>query len=347
MVNLALAVLCLGEFALLLDLGNRLFGTYVRTPTSAAFRILLVTSVLIALAFPAAGLFVDVNARPARLSLYLGAAIASVAFLFFLFPYRRGIRPLRDNRQSLSRVLVKGIVLHEFTVALPEFPQAAEALSCLVLTDLHCNRGRQLALIKAAVAELRDDPVDFVFILGDLGENVSLLPEVLVAINDLVARRGKFCVLGNHDQEGNRLGLLLNLLEENHVRVLIDEYHEVEHLGVSLFGVGYPPIHANEVARPTDRFVIALTHSPDSLPDLARAGVGIAFAGHTHGGKVRIPCVGALLVPSKLGRFLDEGWFKCGTTLMYVSRGIGYFPGRFGNVGEICRVILSSSLKAG
>ena len=45
--------------------------------------------------------------------------------------------------------------------------------------------------------------------------------------------------------------------------------------------------------------------------------------------------LGPLLVPSRFGRVFSEGWYRTGNTAMYLSRGIGYFPGRRGRVGEI------------
>ncbi len=48
----------------------------------------------------------------------------------------------------------------------------------------------------------------------------------------------------------------------------------------------------------------------------------LAFAGHTHGGQVRLPLVGPLWLPPGSGRFV-EGWYEEAGTKMYVSRGVG------------------------
>lgn len=49
----------------------------------------------------------------------------------------------------------------------------------------------------------------------------------------------------------------------------------------------------------------------------------MALVGHTHGGKLALPLLGRVLVPSKYGRFLDEGWFQLGDTRLYITPGLG------------------------
>jgi hypothetical protein len=270
--------------------------------------------------------------------------LGAISFVHFLIPYRWGIRRPANPPPVSERPLVAGVCLRNFTLELPGLSDAARELTCLVLSDFHCNTQRQLTLIRNAVDLLEKEPVDLVFLLGDFGENQSLLPEVIAAVSSLPGRFGTYCVLGNHDYEGGRQTLVERLLRERSVRVLTDEFVELPQFGIAILGLAYPWSGCS--VRPARRsgFVLALTHTPDNLPYLDRLGVPLAFAGHTHGGKVRLPAIGAVLVPSKLGRFLDEGWFQRGGTLRYLTRGFGYFPGRFGNVAEICRFTLRRRL---
>jgi predicted MPP superfamily phosphohydrolase len=69
----------------------------------------------------------------------------------------------------------------------------------------------------------------------------------------------------------------------------------------------------------------------------------LSFAGHTHGGKIRLPLVGTMLVPSRFGRFLDYGWFQKADCRMFITKGIGYFPGLFGRQGEVLKIRLIRS----
>jgi len=46
------------------------------------------------------------------------------------------------------------------------------------------------------------------------------------------------------------------------------------------------------------------------------------LAGHTHGGQVRLPFLGALVLPP-MGKNYAEGHFQIGHMQLYVNRGIG------------------------
>jgi predicted MPP superfamily phosphohydrolase len=75
---------------------------------------------------------------------------------------------------------------------------------------------------------------------------------------------------------------------------------------------------------PPDQPVIALSHNPDTGPDLVSFKPGCILAGHTHGGQVRLPFVGAPIIPVHAKQF-DRGMFRLDThTRLYVSRGVGY-----------------------
>jgi len=83
-----------------------------------------------------------------------------------------------------------------------------------------------------------------------------------------------------------------------------------------------------------------VTHTPDNIILFSRLGVDIVVAGHTHAGWFRLPVLGPLLVPSRLGRFLNKGWFKRGNTLMYVTSGLPYFTVQQNKPGEILRLTI-------
>jgi predicted MPP superfamily phosphohydrolase len=74
---------------------------------------------------------------------------------------------------------------------------------------------------------------------------------------------------------------------------------------------------------PSTPFTLLLYHSPDLMPEAARAGIDLFLAGHTHGGQVRLPLVGALVTSSKYWKRYEMGLYVEGSTQLYVSRGIG------------------------
>lgn len=69
---------------------------------------------------------------------------------------------------------------------------------------------------------------------------------------------------------------------------------------------------------------IALIHYPEWVEKLANYKFDIALAGHSHGGQVRIPFYGPLVVPFGVGRY-DLGLFRTLSVPLYVGAGLGWF----------------------
>ena len=67
---------------------------------------------------------------------------------------------------------------------------------------------------------------------------------------------------------------------------------------------------------------LLLTHTPDNVYRLSRLGYVVIFAGHYHGGQIRVPGLGSLVVPSKYGRRFDHGHFVVNNTHLFVTAGV-------------------------
>jgi predicted MPP superfamily phosphohydrolase len=111
---------------------------------------------------------------------------------------------------------------------------------------------------------------------------------------------------------------------------------DLEGLPVELLGLDDAHINwhdARVIPRSApERFGLAVMHSPDSAPESAACGYELILAGHTHGGQVRLPVVGALVTNSTMPRRLASGLIRMGSALMFLSPGLGtskYAPFRF------------------
>jgi uncharacterized protein len=82
----------------------------------------------------------------------------------------------------------------------------------------------------------------------------------------------------------------------------------------------YLSIHSKT---PSSAFSILLYHSPDLAPSAAEAGFNLQLSGHTHGGQVQLPFIGALYTGSLYGKRFVSGLYQIGGLSLNITRGIG------------------------
>jgi uncharacterized protein len=111
---------------------------------------------------------------------------------------------------------------------------------------------------------------------------------------------------------------------------------EVRGLALDVLGLDDPHIDRQDLRvaprRDDARFGLGVVHSPDPMPELAALGWDLVVYGHTHGGQVRLPIVGALVTNSYVPRRLVAGLVRLGETYAHISPGLGtskYAPFRF------------------
>ena len=88
--------------------------------------------------------------------------------------------------------------------------------------------------------------------------------------------------------------------------------------------------------------VVLLVHEPDFADTVAADGrIALQLSGHSHGGQVRLPGIGALQLPS-WGRRYDHGLYRLQEMHLYTNRGLGVadIPVRFNCPPEVTEITL-------
>ncbi len=198
----------LGGWAVVADLGSRIFGSYRRTPWGAAWRMLLVVAAGGVL-FAPLGL-VWAGTAHAALYAYLAAPVGIAAIVHMFRPLRRGVRRVGppDCVETAVR-LTRDTGLVRCRLTLESLPTELDGLRLLLLSDLHCNNRAGVERLRRSVEAAAARRPDLVLVLGDFGERAALLPATVEAVASLRARLGTFCVRGNHDLERGRGRLLI------------------------------------------------------------------------------------------------------------------------------------------
>jgi hypothetical protein len=112
--------------------------------------------------------------------------------------------------------------------------------------------------------------------------------------------------------------------------------------GIDDLNEGAPNLAEALADVPETAALILLAHDPDAFLDPAVECVDLVLSGHTHGGQVRLPVVGAAHTQgTHLTRQQPAGWFRRGRTRMFVSRGLGEsIPLRLGVRPQVALITL-------
>jgi predicted MPP superfamily phosphohydrolase len=226
------------------------------------------------------------------------------------------------------------------------------------------------AKIQKVVELANQQNADLIVLLGDFVSQKFLkreelkMPMPLIADNlrGLRAKYGVFGVLGNHDAEYGDAKVRAEL-ERVGIRVLENEAVVIEHNGENLILLGLPDIlkvtsgwfnyaiNGHEALQKTgaNGNIIAITHNPDAFAYVAHdllidPNFRLMLSGHTHGGQVRFPIFGSLVVPSTWGQRYARGHVVENGRSLFVTPGIGtsIMPVRFRVPPEISVLTISA-----
>jgi uncharacterized protein len=223
------------------------------------------------------------------------------------------------------------VTRHE--VYIDGLPREFDGYRIAFLTDTHVATFVRRSFYRECVRQAMLFEPDLVLLGGDFvsfHRHIPLMGEVL--LTDLKAPDGVRAVLGNHDywaggdevratMEARGVEFVIN----RNVRIRRGTA-EIALLGIDEVYRGEPDVDAAFAGIGESTVRLGLTHHPDMIGELRDRRIDLLVAGHTHGGQIRFPFFGAVVVPSRYEGRYAEGFHRVGRVLLYVSRGIGAIP---------------------
>ena len=239
-------------------------------------------------------------------------------------------------------------------VPLPKLPKELDGTTIVQLSDVHVGPTIGRDFIERLVSTVNGLAPDLVAITGDLVDgSVADLKHHVAPLANLASTHGTFFVTGNHEYYSGAAEWCRHLTSELGVRVLHNEHVAIEkgghafHLAgihdyqASRFDEGHRADLGKAVAgRDPERALVLLAHQPKAVHDAVKHGVDLQLSGHTHGGQLWP--FGWLV---RLEQPVVAGLAKFGETLIYVSRGTGYWgpPMRLNAPPEVTYIRLRSA----
>jgi hypothetical protein len=267
--------------------------------------------------------------------------VVDVARQLGRLPIERGQRSLLVR---LPRNEIFQIEYSEKTLCPPRLPAAWDGLTILQVSDLHFHGIPDRDYFQVIMERCAAWHPDLVAITGDLSDTETHHRWIIPVLGRLRWRVAAFAILGNHDYWQD-VTMIRRRLKRLRMQVPENTWHEIDLRGEKLVVIGHEgPWLLPEPdlsACPREAFRLCLSHTPDNLPWAQKHGIDLMLSGHVHGGQIRIPPFGAIVVPSRYGRRHDGGTYDESPTLLHVSRGIsGEHPVRYNCRPEVTLLTL-------
>jgi len=229
-------------------------------------------------------------------------------------------------------------------------PRRLDGLRIVLMADFHLFPFTSAELVKKAVYEASALKPDLALFGGDFvyseAEAAYELSPILAQLN---AKLGSFAVLGNHDHVKGA-AIVQDALRQSGIELLNNRgvTLSVGPCGFYLAGVdsmaaGTPDVRAAFVAHRSEASSLVLAHEPDTIDYYSQhVPIDLQLSGHSHGGQIRLPGVGPIILPP-WGRRYPRGLYQVQDSQLFTSQGIGMvdLPVRINCPPEIAEITLT------
>jgi hypothetical protein len=243
----------------------------------------------------------------------------------------------KGKRNALSPVV------RTIRLGFENLPPAFDGFRLMQLSDFHIDGVDGLA--EALAERLRGVKCDLCVFTGDYrfddrGPCDAVYPRMRKVIESIHSKHGIYGILGNHDPAEMALRL-----QEMGVNMLVNDAASIQQADESIWLLGVDdnfdygchdlPLALSGV--PHGAFKILLAHAPEMFEDAHEHGIHLNLSGHTHGGQLRLPWIGALKQNARCPKEYAWGTWKYGNLQGYTSCGVGCstLPIRFNCPPEI------------
>lgn len=223
----------------------------------------------------------------------------------------------------------------------------------LKITHISDYHGNNLINSKKLLNKIKKFNPHIIVLTGDMiDSSTEDIEPTLKLINDLVhINNNVYFVSGNHELQNVHKDEFLLRLKKMGV-IILDNSKETVNINnniINIFGLSFYSSRDDYMKTVkginSNNYTILLSHSPNRPMSYMTGIEDLILSGHTHGGQVRLPGLGAIVAPGQ-GFFpsYDKGVFELDNTILYIDSGLGnsVAPIRFFNPVQITNMIIKS-----
>lgn len=234
-----------------------------------------------------------------------------------------------------------GLLIKEHKIYNSNIPDSFHGTKIVHVSDIHYGRTIQKKELNKLVTSINELKPDIVIFTGDLiDKDINLGKKdykiIIEALKSIDASIDKYAITGNHDYQFDEYASILlesnfKNLDDNYDIVYNKSYEPIMIAGLKTYlsskkSMDDRMININSyISNNKDtgpKFRILIMHEPDLIDDVQIDNFNLVLAGHSHNGQVKLPFIGATILPVKAKKYYDE-YYKINNTDLYISSGIG------------------------
>lgn len=213
---------------------------------------------------------------------------------------------------------------------LADLPASFAGLKVAHFSDAHLGFNKDAKDIARLVRHIIAEQPDLICFTGDIVDsNPEDLTSAVPILAQLTAPLGKFAILGNHDYKNTEK--LIGLLSDAGFQILRNEAALIsrDEASIAVVGLddllkGTPDPEAALQEVPEGTFTLLMMHEPDYADTAEQYPFHLQLSGHSHGGQIRVPLLGAPFTPYGSLKYISGLYYTENRQMpVYVNRGFG------------------------
>ena len=234
----------------------------------------------------------------------------------------------------------KLITVKEQKITINNWPDNFNGFKIVHISDIHYGRVFDDESFQKLIDSINEQKPDIVVLTGDLIDKdtkmtTNMANKISKLLNKINATTGKYAINGNNDLNFDEW---INIVTEGGFKDLNNTYDTIYKDGYSnIFIAGASTVedklsindklktsidYLNSFEKDGPIYKILLLHEPDVIDDMSVNPFDLILAGHSYAGQVRLPFIGAIILPDGAKKYYDSH-YKIENSDLYISNGLG------------------------
>ena len=239
-----------------------------------------------------------------------------------------------------------GLYVKEYKVTNSSIPDSFYGTKIVQISDIHYGRTIKKQELQNMVDKVNQLKPDIIVLTGDLIDKDTMLTDKMATVisdilKQLNATIGKYAITGNHDYKFDKWATIIS---DSGFMNLNDRYDIIYNNSTNPIFLGglstntyqkektleekikvmndYFATRTEENQNSFPDYKILIMHEPDYVEEVNPENYDLILAGHSHDGQVKLPGIGAVILPNGAKKY-HENYYNLNGTDFYISSGIG------------------------